>query len=114
MGQRVSILIVFSSEAFLVIFASQDGTFLWPFCLVSKHMSLEVLEDFAAIQKRTSASLAILTIKVGCRAGVRSGMIRAYRLSSAEYLRVGVVFRSDVRRELCLGICGEVVVGWCW
>lgn len=61
-GQGVSVLIVLSSEAFLVIFTGQDGAFFGPFRLMGQHMSLEVLEDFATVGVGTSSLLAALIV----------------------------------------------------
>lgn len=54
MGQGVSILVVFSRKAFLIVLTVQDWTFFWPFRLMCQHMGFQILEDSAAVGMRTS------------------------------------------------------------
>lgn len=64
MGQSMSILVVLSGKALLVVFTCQDGTFLWSLGLVSQHVCFQVFEDFAAISMGASTLLSALVIKL--------------------------------------------------
>lgn len=68
MGQSVPVLIVLASEAFLVISAGRNWTFLGSLRLVGKHMRFQVLEGSAAVRMRAASPLfaiIVQTIAIG-------------------------------------------------
>ena len=58
------VFVVLSCESLLVVFAVYDRALLGSLQLVSKHMSFKILEDPAAIRKRTSALLFIVIVEI--------------------------------------------------
>ena len=72
MGQSVSVLVILSSKALLIVFTSQDGAFLGSLRLMSQHMSLQIFEDLAAICMRASALLAAVLVQLGDWARARA------------------------------------------
>ena len=58
------VLIVLACKTLLVVLAVGDRTFLRSLQLVSKHVSLEILEDAAAFWERASALLLVVIIEV--------------------------------------------------
>ena len=64
-GQGVSIFVVLSCKALLVVFTSQDGTFLGTFGLMCEHVGLQVFEDFAALGMRASSLFPTFLIQLG-------------------------------------------------
>jgi hypothetical protein len=53
----MAVLVILSREALDMIFACRNGALFWPFCLMSEHVSLQILEGLAALGMRTSLLL---------------------------------------------------------
>lgn len=60
-GKSVSVLVIFPSESFGVVLASDNGALLRSLRLMREHMGLQVFEDPTAVWMRT-ASLGIVVI----------------------------------------------------
>lgn len=58
------VLVVLACESLLMILAVHDRALLGSLQLVSKHMSLEILEDTAAFREGTSALLCVVVVEV--------------------------------------------------
>ena len=86
MGEGVAVLVIFASETFGVIFASDDGALLGAFGLVREHMSLQIFEDASTVWVGTPPFLFVLVIipsTAGGGAMARDpGMCRRIRGSS--------------------------------
>jgi hypothetical protein len=54
MGQGVSIFVILACKTFLVVLASQDGTFLGSLGLMGQHVGLEILENLSALRVRAA------------------------------------------------------------
>lgn len=57
--QGVSVLVVFASEAFDVVFASWDRALLGSFLLMCEHMCFQILHMSAASRDRTHALVGV-------------------------------------------------------
>jgi len=64
MGESMSIFVIFSSEAFMVIITGYDRALFWTFRLVRQHVRLEVLEDSSTIRIRAAPFLVVLVIQL--------------------------------------------------
>lgn len=96
----MSILIVFPSEAFDVVFACCDWALLGSLVLVSKHVCLEVLEDASTLWQRTETFLASFIVQFIAATALAAcaGMLRVQRVDRgsplAVELWVGVILLS--------------------
>lgn len=54
MGQSVSVLVVLSRKAFVMVLTSDDGALLGSLGLMGQQVSFEILEDLATIRMRAS------------------------------------------------------------
>ena len=62
MGQGVAILVVFSSEAFLVEFAGSYWALFRPLALMGQHVAPQVSNNTTAVRSRTDASAPSFTV----------------------------------------------------
>lgn len=67
MGQCVPILIVFTSEPFVVVVASRDRTFLGSFGLMCEHVRFQILEESATVWVWATIPLLSILIKPDAR-----------------------------------------------
>jgi hypothetical protein len=102
----MSILIVLSCKALLVVFTGHDGTFFRSFVLVGKLMSLEVLEGFSALH--TLALLSGLVVEFAA-----AGTWAAPMAAVPRYPRMGGRDRQSSRRPRRVRVVGVLVeVRW--
>ena len=76
-SQCMAVLIVFARESLGVVLASRNGTLLWPFRLMSKHVCLEILEDAATVWVWAATLLVDLVVGFdGAQGGTALGASR--------------------------------------
>jgi hypothetical protein len=69
----MAVLIVFARESLGVVLASRNGTLLWPFRLVSKHVCLQVLEDATTVWVWAATFLVNLVVGFAAQGGTALG-----------------------------------------
>lgn len=98
MGESVTILVIFSSESFLMVDARGDRTLFWSLGLVGEHVRFEIFERSATVRMWASCSLpAILIEAVRPRASCRPRRVGWVRLIQKRRADVALSWDSLVR-----------------